>query len=129
MAGYAIVLTRECVTVYPPMENAIRHFACIRYKGKSLMDHRIYLMGQICVHPEYRGKGIFDLLYAFHRQQLSPQYEMVVTEISTSNPRSQRAHAKTGFVVVDTHRDETDLWDVVVWDWTDAGGGKSVDGS
>ena len=118
VAGYALVLTRECVAVYPPMEEAVRHFSGIRYKGKSLMDHRIYLMGQVCVHPEYRGKGVFDQLYEFHRQQLSPQYDMVATEISTSNPRSMKAHLRMGFVVVDTHRDETDLWNVVVWDWT-----------
>jgi hypothetical protein len=117
VVGYAIVLTRECATVYEPMRDAIRHFAAIPYKGKSLMDHRVYLMGQICVHPDYRGKGVFGLLYGFHRQQFFPQYEILVTEISTSNPRSMRAHAKTGFVVVDTRLDETGEWNVVVWDW------------
>lgn len=118
VVGYAIVLTRECAVIYPPMEEAIRHFAGIAYKNMSLMVHRSYLMGQICVHPDYRGKGVFGLLYAFHRQQFAPQYDLLVTEISTSNPRSMRAHEKVGFIIVDTHRDETDEWNVVVWDWT-----------
>lgn len=118
LAGYAIVLTRECAAVYPPIENAIRQFSAIRYKGMPLLDHRVYFMGQICVDRDYRGKGVFPLLYEFHRQQFYPQYEMLVTEVSTSNPRSLRAHLKVGFTIADTHKDEIDEWNVILWDWT-----------
>jgi GNAT superfamily N-acetyltransferase len=117
VVGYAIVLTRECAAVYPPLEEAMPYFGTVPYQGKSLLDYRVYFMGQICVHPDYRGKGVFGLLYDFHRQQLFPRYEMLITEISTANPRSLRAHQRTGFVIVDTRRDEMDEWDLVVWDW------------
>jgi hypothetical protein len=43
---------------------------------------------------------------------------MVVTEISTSNIRSLKAHLKTGFTIVDTHWEEEGEWHVVVWDWS-----------
>jgi GNAT superfamily N-acetyltransferase len=118
LAGYAIVLTRECAAVYPPIENAIRQFSAIRYKGRPLLDYCVYFMGQICVDQDYRGKGVFRLLYEFHRQQFYPQYEMLVTEVSTSNPRSLRAHLRIGFTIADTHRDEIDEWNVILWDWT-----------
>jgi RimJ/RimL family protein N-acetyltransferase len=36
-----------------------------------------------------------------------------VTEVSTSNTRSLRAHARVGFEVVTTYRDATDEWAVV----------------
>ena len=117
VVGYAIVLIRECAAVYQPLEEAMHYFGSVRYEGKSLLDYRVYFMGQICVHPDYRGKGVFGLLYDFHRQQLFPQYEMLITEISTANPRSLRAHERTGFVIVDTRRDEMDEWDLVLWDW------------
>ena len=101
-----------------PIEKAIRQFSPIRYKGRPLLDHRVYFMGQICVDPDYRGKGVFRLLYEFHRQQFYPQYEMLATEVSTSNPRSLRAHLSVGFTIVDTHKDEIDEWNVILWDWT-----------
>lgn len=118
VAGYALVLTSEAVTIYPPLSAVMAHFAEIHYKGRPLPDFRLYVMGQVCVHPAYRGKGVFQRLYEFHRQQFSPSYEILVTEISTSNPRSLKAHLKIGFVIVDTYRDEEDEWHVVVWDWT-----------
>jgi len=118
VAGYAIVLTRESVDVYPPLSAVVAHFSEIVYKGRPLLDHRLYVMGQVCVHPDYRGKGVFQLLYQFHRQQFSSIYDILVTEISTSNIRSLKAHHKTGFTIIDTYRDEVDEWHVVAWDWS-----------
>jgi GNAT superfamily N-acetyltransferase len=118
VAGYALVLTREAAGIYPPLADALAHFEKIHYKGRALSDFRMYVMGQICVHPDYRGKGVFQLLYQFHRQQFSPAYDLLVTEISTRNVRSLRAHLKTGFTVVDTVYDEEGEWQVVVWDWS-----------
>ncbi len=117
VAGYALVLTRECIPFYPPLASVMAHFASIPYKGHRLTDHRIYIMGQICVHTDYRGKGVVDLLYQYHRKALSSRFDGCVTEISTSNVRSQKAHEKSGFRIVDTYRDEQDEWNVVVWDW------------
>jgi len=58
------------------------------------------------------------MLYEFHRKQFSPKYSMLVTEISTRNPRSSKAHRKVGFKVIDTHHENEEEWDLVVWDWT-----------
>jgi ribosomal protein S18 acetylase RimI-like enzyme len=122
VAGYALVLTWECIPYYPAMETVLTHMQSITYKGRPLTELRTYLMGQICVHPDYRGKGIVDRLYQFHRQAFSSQFDYCVTEISTSNKRSLKAHQKTGFCVIDTYRDEQDEWDVVLWDWSDGRG-------
>ena len=117
VAGYALVLTRECTVVYPPLKGMIEHMRGLPFRGQPLLDHRVYVMGQICVHPAYRGKGVVDLLYQFHRQEFSSRFDLLVTEISTSNIRSMKAHLKTGFNVIDTYRDEQDEWNVVLWDW------------
>jgi RimJ/RimL family protein N-acetyltransferase len=66
---------------------------------------------------DYRGKGAFDMLYSFHRSAFSGQYDLLATEISTSNLRSIRAHLRVGFEVIDRYRDQEDEWEVVVWDW------------
>jgi hypothetical protein len=118
VAGYALTLTRECVAVYPPMAPTIAHLSRLRYKNRLLNDSRLYLMGQICVRQGYRGQGTVGLLYEFHKQEFSSQYDMLITEISPTNPRSLKAHEKAGFRIIDTYRDEQKhKWIVVLWDW------------
>lgn len=126
LAGYAITLTKECAPVYPPLAETIDYTKTVEYNGLPLSDHRIYFMGQICVHSDYRGRGVVDLLYAFHRKQFSPLYDIFFTEVSPSNPRSLKAHQKVGFRVIDTHRDSTGEWDAIVWDWTEPGPGATT---
>jgi hypothetical protein len=117
VAGYALTLHRQSVTAYPRMQGTLDHLETLQYEGKPLSEYRFYLMGQICVAESHRGKGVVDLLYAFHRKAFSPQFEMLVTEISTSNIRSQKAHDRVGFKIIDTYQDESDQWNVVLWDW------------
>jgi RimJ/RimL family protein N-acetyltransferase len=75
-------------------------------------------MGQVCVAREFRGQGVFDLMYRAHREHLRARYDRSVTEIAVRNVRSMRAHARVGFRVIDRYRDETDDWAIVAWDWT-----------
>lgn len=120
LAGYAITLTKECAAIYPSLAETIEYVSTIDYKGRPLIDYAVYFMGQICVDKNYRGRGVVQLLYEFHRRQFSPLYSMLVTEISTSNPRSSKAHQKVGFEVIATHPDNGSDWDLVLWDWTTA---------
>jgi hypothetical protein len=117
LAGYALSLTRECVKAYPTMIPTLAHLSTMQYKGRSLDDSRLYLMGQICVRKDFRGQGIVGMLYQYHRQQFSDQYDMLLTEISTANPRSLKAHEKVGFKIIDCYREGQDDWNVVLWDW------------
>jgi len=113
LAGYALVMSVECrsfVPVLTPM------FERLDAKPR-LADRRYYVMGQICVAKAYRGQGVFDRLYAAHREYLHGKFDACVTEISVRNPRSMRAHARTGFEELERYRDATDEWVVVIWDW------------
>lgn len=116
VAGYALVLTKDAAAVYPPFQAMLDNLAQVTYEGKPINDYRYYVMGQVCVHPDYRGKGIFRLLYQHHKTLFAQQYELLVTEISVANLRSQRAHQKIGFKTVHTYDDDMGRWDVVVWD-------------
>ncbi len=87
------------------------------YKGKKIVDHPYYVMGQICVDEAYRGMGIFDTLYAKHKEIYSKQFDICVTEIASRNKRSMKAHQRVGFDVVHTFQDKLDEWNIVVWDW------------
>ena len=95
----------------------IDNLETIDYKGKPLLAYSYYVMGQVCIDKEYRGKGIFSMLFQKHKEIYSDQYELLVTEISTKNLRSQKAHEKVGFTTIYTYTDTVDEWNVVVWDW------------
>lgn len=114
LAGYALVMSAECRKLIPELEPMFAQFDLIFYNNKPLSAYHYYVIGQICVAADYRGKGVFDGLYAKHRELLSSRFDFAVTEISTSNGRSLRAHERVGFEVVHRHRDATDDWVVVL---------------
>jgi hypothetical protein len=57
------------------------------------------------------------MLYQHHKNLYESRFEMLITEISVSNPRSQKAHEKVGFKTIYQYHDTIDEWNVVAWDW------------
>jgi L-amino acid N-acyltransferase YncA len=57
------------------------------------------------------------MLYHQHKISYGKEYELLVTEISTKNQRSLKAHEKVGFKNVFTYEDGIDEWNVVIWNW------------
>ena len=110
LAGYALVMPVECRTLLPILEPM---FA--RLDALGVADY--YVMGQICVARAYRGRGVFDLLYAAHRRELSARWRRCVTEVALRNGRSMRAHERVGFQVIERYRDATDDWALLQWNW------------
>lgn len=117
VVAYAMTVTLEGRQAYPDLEPMFVNFENLQWQGKSLYDYRFYVMGQICVSKAHRAKGLFDKLYEHHRAVYSPHYDFIITEISTSNTRSLRAHERVGFATIHTYQDMIDTWNVVVWDW------------
>ena len=66
---------------------------------------------------DHRGKGVFEMLYQQHKKSYSHKFDLLVTQISTKNHRSLRAHKKVGFETAVVEKDELDEWVTVVWDW------------
>jgi ribosomal protein S18 acetylase RimI-like enzyme len=122
VVAYALVMLKECRNLVPALVPMFNTFDNLEYQhvelqGKPLSEYSFYVMGQICVAKEYRGQGLFDMLYHKHREVYSSQYDFIVTEIATRNTRSMRAHERIGFKTIHTYQDELDHWAVVLWDW------------
>jgi hypothetical protein len=115
--AYALTVVNEARHIFPPMESMFMLLETVRWKNKSFCDYRYYEMGQVCVAKEYRGKGVFEMLYQQHKKSYSNKYDLLVTKISTMNHRSLKAHKKVGFETIIIEKDELDEWAVVVWDW------------
>lgn len=118
VVGYALTALKETASVQAELGPMIEHLETLSWKGKPVPAYRYYMMGQICIDHAHRGKGIFDLLYQHHKTVFLSRFDLLLTEVSTSNHRSLKAHLNTGFTIIDTHHDHLDEWAVVAWNWT-----------
>jgi hypothetical protein len=117
VVAYALTMLRECRQLIPDLETMFALFDKLTWKGKPLNDHSFYVMGQVCVAKAYRGQGLFDELFRYHKKIYQSRFNLFITEIATRNHRSLRAHERVGFKTIHIHRDELDEWAVVGWDW------------
>ncbi len=115
--GYALVALRDASRFHPDLKAMIDQLETLMYNNKKLSEYAYYVMGQICIDQAYRGKGVFGMLYQQHKKIFEKDFDFVITEISTANKRSLRAHEKVGFKTIYSYRDVVDEWDVVLWDW------------
>jgi len=117
VVGYALTTLPEARVFHPDLEEMFQGLESVTYNGQPLFSYRFYCMGQICIARDYRGRGLVNSLYQKHKEVYSRQYQFLLTEISTRNPRSQKAHEKVGFRTIHTRTDAMDEWNVVVWEW------------
>ncbi|HEY3429986.1 MAG TPA: GNAT family N-acetyltransferase, partial [Cyclobacteriaceae bacterium] len=106
---------QDLIPVLVPMFNMFKE---IPYNGKFISDYSYYVMGQICVAEDYRGLNIVDKLYAKHKEMYFSKFDCCITEVSTSNARSMKAHKRVGFKTIHTFSDATDEWNILLWDWS-----------
>ena len=117
VVAFALAMLPSMGTLIPVLQPMFGLMDEVLWRGSTLAQRRYYVMGQVCVAEHYRGQGVFDRLYQKHKDLYYPSYELLVTEISTANVRSQRAHERVGFRTVHRHRDQVDDWNVVAWAW------------
>jgi RimJ/RimL family protein N-acetyltransferase len=117
VVGYALVTLKEAREFHPDLRTMITNLQPLHYNGKLLFTYSFYCMGQICIDKNYRGKGVFNNLYQHHKKIYQTKFDLLITEISTHNPRSQKAHEKVGFKTIHNYKDVMDEWNVVGWDW------------
>ena len=52
------------------------------------------------------------------KQQLKPEFDMVVTEVDVLNKRSLNAHYAIGFKPLHIYNSNNQEWALIYWDWT-----------
>lgn len=117
VVGYCLSMSRifkRKIEVLIPMMNQIDELS---FEGSALKDCNYLVMGQVCVSRDFRGMGVFDKMYEEMQKRLSPKYDYLITEIASRNTRSMRAHTRVGFENLLTYTDDTDEWELVIWNW------------
>ncbi len=117
--GYAMVTVKELYGDHPLLDGLFDAIDHMHYKGVTLADSRVVIVGQLCVAKAFRGQGLVQKMYDLFRKSLTEKYEYCVTDISEANPRSLKAHKKCGFEILDTLEYEGVKWHIVLWDWTE----------
>ena len=119
VVGYAITTLPDVRADIPELESLFQLIDTVEYQGKPLGAYPYYVVGQVCVSEGYRGQGVFDALYAHHKSLFQDRYRLFITDISSRNARSVRAHERVGFRAVHTFHEPAanESWTVVVWDW------------
>lgn len=117
IVAYALTMLQECRNLMPDLEPMFASLDKLSWENKPLNSYRFYVMGQVCIAKEYRGQGLFEQLYQHHKKIYQSRFDLFVTEISTRNQRSLRAHEKLGFKRIHAHREKLDEWIVVAWNW------------
>ena len=117
VVAYALAMLPALGDLIPDLQPMFTLMTQIPWQGRTLADSHYYVMGQVCVAEEYRGQGTFAGLYYKHRELYSPDFDLLVTEVSSTNTRSMRAHERVGFRTIHTHRDHVDDWNVIAWEF------------
>ncbi len=118
VVGYTLVMLRSFDTHIPVLVPMFEQINGIAYKGEHLEAVNYFVMGQVCIQKNYRSKGIFKGLYNALKNQMSPHFKYVITEVSSRNPRSIRAHEKVGFQTILTYQTQLEEWLILLWDWS-----------
>lgn len=109
LAGYALCLHPDLRGLVPALSEMFLTYEAHRPDGG---DYRV--MGQICVHRDYRRQGHFRGLYHRLREQCAPL--PLVTEVAAANARSLQAHLAIGFEKLAQRRENGVPWEVIVWE-------------
>jgi hypothetical protein len=116
--GFALVAPKSIRHQHDLLADLFNGIDKIIYKNESLKNTRYVVVGQLCVAKDYRGIGLVQQMYQQFKSSLIREYDYCITDVAENNPRSLKAHLKTGFQVVDTLIYGDLGWNIVLWDWT-----------
>ncbi len=116
VVGYALVLLAENKAPFTILADMFKKIATASFNGQPVREGDYFVMGQVCIAHDYRGQGIFGMLYQALRQQMKDDYKFVITEVSDKNARSMGAHVAIGFRDLTLAEPDPSEWHVMAWD-------------
>lgn len=117
VVGYVLVMLKEFAKTIPILVPMFDMIDTIDYEGASLSSADYFVVGQVCVKKGFRGRGIFRQLNLYLFDSLKKEFDFVITEVATRNPRSIKAHAKIGFNTIHEYKsDLNEEWAIILRD-------------
>ena len=117
VVGYVLVATTDVRHEHPLLADLFNTIDRWPFEGGVLGNRRYLVCGQLCVAKAYRGMGLVQHMYGYLARELSDQFDCVITDVALNNPRSLRAHLKSGFIVCGQVPYGDIDWYLVLCDW------------
>ena len=120
VVGYALIMPKSFAQEVPILEPFFNLLETHNWDGRNFSkSDRWFVMGQVCVAEAYRGKKVFDGMYAKMREICRDRFDFTVTEVAERNTRSLRAHERVGFKTVHRYGESLtgENWRVIVLDF------------
>ncbi len=118
LIGYVLAMTEETKSELPVLIPMFELFSRIGYLNKKITAYQFIVVGQVCIHKNYRGQGIFKQAYLEYKSLYQQKYDLAITEIASTNSRSLEAHKRIGFKEIHTYTGADKVaWVIVIWDW------------
>lgn len=114
--GYALVMLKELGDEIPILKPMFEKINELKLKGKALSECKYFVVGQACVAKAFRGEGVFYKMYDHMKSVMQSDFDYSITEVSTLNPRSLKAHAKQGFEnILSFNAPDGHPWEILLW--------------
>ena len=119
VVGYAITAMPQTRWFVPELATLFAQIDSLTYDNQPICERPYYVMGQVCVADGYRGRGLFDQMYAHHQTVYGADFQLLITDISARNTRSIRAHERVGFRPLREFHEPGagETWVIVAWDF------------
>lgn len=115
VVGYTLVMLRKWKNVFAVLVSMFDEINKIEYENVLLQDASYFVMGQVCVAKDYRGKGVFAGLYQEMKTRMKNDFDYIITEVATRNTRSMNAHSKVGFKSIKIYTAENgEEWAILI---------------
>lgn len=114
--GYNLSMSEAMKNYLPGLTPMFLEFSTCRFLGAPLSVFSFIVGGQVCIDTAFRGRGLIGSLYGETFRLLKSKYRVCVTEISTRNLVSLKAHEKIGFKLIHTYSDLNENWNIVAMD-------------
>jgi len=112
VVGYALCMLQEFRNEIPLLTPM---FTQTDAAIKALNEPINYMvMGQVCVDKAYRKRGIFRALYNYMKENISKEYNAIITEVDVKNIRSVNAHKAIGFTILKEHKSNHQTWQLIL---------------
>jgi len=117
VVGYALIVSKEIASKHDLLFDLMNAIDGLKYKNTNLGTVNYILVGQLCVHMSYTGNGLVQKMYNLFKKKYVLIFDYCITDVATDNPRSLKAHVKTGFNILESFKYGGITWNIVLWDW------------
>lgn len=101
IVGYIFAASWKYFEQWEIFNYMVSRFPNISFQNQEITTQNTFQYGPVCIDENYRGKGLFGLLFEEMRLEFLKRYPISITFINQINAVSTAAHKKLGWEIID----------------------------